>query len=73
MLRRRLSSLASPRTWVRPGSHDYLKDVLESRVYDVAVQTPLQYVPALSAMLPNGCSLLLKREVRLAIGDVRIG
>jgi threonine dehydratase len=61
MLRRRLSSLASPaQAWVRPNAHDYLRDVLESRVYEVAVQTPP--APALSAALPGGCRLLLKRE-----------
>jgi threonine dehydratase len=63
MLRRRLSSLASPaQAWVRPNAHDYLRDVLESRVYEVAVQTPLAPAPALSAALPGGCRLLLKRE-----------
>ncbi|TYZ59727.1 hypothetical protein PybrP1_006639 [[Pythium] brassicae (nom. inval.)] len=63
MLRRRFSALATvPTAWVRPGAHDYLKDVLESRVYDVAHQTPLQHAPALSSVLPGGCSLFLKRE-----------
>lgn len=62
MLRRRLSALASAPAWVRPGAHDYLKDVLESRVYDVAQQTPLQHAPALSSALPGCCNLFLKRE-----------
>lgn len=52
----------SSTTWVRPGVHDYLRDVLESRVYDVAVQTPLQYAPSLSKSLPENCRLYLKRE-----------
>ncbi|KAF4320142.1 hypothetical protein BBO99_00005258 [Phytophthora kernoviae] len=62
MLRRRLSSLASKPSWVRPGSYDYLREVLESRVYDVATQTPLQLAPALSNALPGNCRLFLKRE-----------
>ncbi|TMW62169.1 hypothetical protein Poli38472_009662 [Pythium oligandrum] len=52
------SSLA----WIRPGAHDYLRETLESRVYEVAVQTPLAYAPSLSKTLPNGSSLYLKRE-----------
>jgi threonine dehydratase len=48
--------------WVRPGAHDYVRDILESRVYDVAMQTPLAPAPALSKTLPRGCRLLLKRE-----------
>lgn len=63
MLRRRFSVLAKAPKWVRPGSHDYLKDIIESRVYDVAVQTPLQHAPSLSSALPGNCSLYLKREV----------
>lgn len=65
MFRRRLTTLASATpAWVRPGSHDYLKEVLESRVYDVAHQTPLMPAPSLSKTLPGNCSLYLKREVR---------
>lgn len=67
MLHRRLSVLAKAPSWVRPGSHDYLKDIIESRVYDVAVQTPLQHAPSLSSALPGNCSLYLKREVRIYI------
>lgn len=67
MLRRRLSVLAKAPSWVRPGSHDYLKDIIESRVYDIAVQTPLQHAPSLSSTLPGNCSLYLKREVRIYI------
>jgi threonine dehydratase len=39
---------------------DYLERVLNARVYDVAVETPLELAPALSARLHN--RLLLKRE-----------
>jgi threonine dehydratase len=38
----------------------YVKMILTSRVYDVAVETPLQIAPQLSARLGN--SILLKRE-----------
>ncbi|MDH3286921.1 MAG: threonine ammonia-lyase, biosynthetic [Betaproteobacteria bacterium] len=40
--------------------NDYLERVLNARVYDVAVETPLELAPALSARLHN--RLLLKRE-----------
>jgi threonine dehydratase len=40
--------------------NDYLERVLNARVYDVAVETPLELAPALSARLAN--RLLLKRE-----------
>ena len=39
---------------------DYLERILTARVYDVAVETPLELAPALSARLGN--TLLLKRE-----------
>ncbi len=39
---------------------DYLERILTSRVYDVAVETPLELAPRLSARLGN--HLLLKRE-----------
>src|SRR5689334_19239153 len=39
---------------------DYLERILKARVYDVAVETPLEVAPALSARLNN--TLLLKRE-----------
>jgi len=39
---------------------DYLRAILNSRVYDVAVETPLEVAPNLSARLGN--QLLLKRE-----------
>lgn len=40
--------------------HDYLKRILTAKVYDVAVETPLEFAPQLSARLDN--RLLLKRE-----------
>lgn len=40
--------------------NDYLARVLNARVYEVAVETPLELAPALSARLHN--RLLLKRE-----------
>jgi len=40
--------------------NDYLERVLNARVYDVAVETPLELAPALSTRLHN--RLLLKRE-----------
>jgi len=39
---------------------DYLERILKARVYDIAVETPLETAPALSARLNN--TLLLKRE-----------
>ncbi|MBP7141789.1 MAG: pyridoxal-phosphate dependent enzyme, partial [Opitutaceae bacterium] len=39
---------------------DYLSEILKARVYDVAIKTPLDKAPALSARLNN--TLLLKRE-----------
>lgn len=39
---------------------DYLKRILTARVYDVAIETPLELAPALSTRLNN--TLLLKRE-----------
>ena len=39
---------------------DYLERVLKARVYDVALQTPLELAPGLSRRLGN--RLLLKRE-----------
>src|SRR3989454_911166 len=40
--------------------NDYLERILRARVYDVAVETPLELAPALSARLRN--RVLLKRE-----------
>jgi threonine dehydratase len=42
------------------GKDDYLERVLKARVYDVALQTPLELAPGLSRRLGN--RLLLKRE-----------
>ena len=39
---------------------DYLEQILTARVYDVAQETPLEYVPRLSERLQN--QVLLKRE-----------
>src|SRR5438270_11579991 len=43
-----------------PRARDYLERILTARVYDVAVETPLDRAPALSARMNN--TLLLKRE-----------
>ena len=40
--------------------HDYLERILTSRVYDVAIETPLDPAPGLSRRLNN--TILLKRE-----------
>ncbi|MDP1952799.1 MAG: pyridoxal-phosphate dependent enzyme, partial [Betaproteobacteria bacterium] len=39
---------------------DYLEKILKARVYDVAIESPLEAAPILSARLHN--ALLLKRE-----------
>jgi threonine dehydratase len=39
---------------------DYLERILRARVYDVAIESPLELAPALSRRLKN--RLLLKRE-----------
>ena len=39
---------------------DYLERILKARVYDVAIESPLELAPALSRRL--GVRLLLKRE-----------
>src|SRR5512135_3094138 len=40
--------------------HNYLKRILTARVYDVAIETPLEHAPSLSARTGN--SILFKRE-----------
>src|SRR5262245_17726765 len=40
--------------------NDYVERILSARVYDVAVETPLELAPALSARI--GSRVLLKRE-----------
>src|SRR3989475_9404119 len=44
----------------RPMPVDYLKKILTARVYDVAIESPLELAPTLSARLGN--RVLLKRE-----------
>ena len=39
---------------------DYLERILNAQVYDVAIETPLDFAPSLSARLGN--RILLKRE-----------
>ncbi|MFO7303972.1 MAG: threonine ammonia-lyase, biosynthetic [Gammaproteobacteria bacterium] len=41
-------------------SHDYLERILKARVYDVAIETPLELAPRLSRRLGN--QVLFKRE-----------
>ena len=40
--------------------HDYIKKILTARVYDVAIESPLEAMPRLSRRLSN--RVLLKRE-----------
>ena len=40
--------------------HDTVRSILTARVYDVAIETPLERMPRMSARL--GCPVLLKRE-----------
>ena len=40
--------------------NDYLESILNARVYDVAIESPLETAPGLSARLRN--NLMLKRE-----------
>ena len=44
----------------QPGAQEYLRRILLSPVYDVAVVTPVSAMPRLSVRL--GCEVLLKRE-----------
>jgi len=41
-------------------SNDYLKRILNSKVYDVAVESPLEFAPLISSRIQN--KVLLKRE-----------
>src|SRR5450830_1421307 len=43
-----------------PMHNDYLEKILKARVYDVAIETPLDIAPNLSARLAN--RIMLKRE-----------
>src|SRR3990172_7651748 len=49
---------------------DYLERILTARVYDVAVETPLERAPSLSARLNN--TLLLKREDMQSVFSVKL-
>jgi threonine dehydratase len=49
---------------------DYLRRILNARVYDVAVESPLEPAPALSARLGN--RLLLKREDMQAVFSFKL-
>jgi threonine dehydratase len=51
---------ARPATLFRPMAVDYLQKILTAKVYDVAIETPLELAPQLSARLHN--RVLLKRE-----------
>ncbi len=57
LLRSEIPCLAIPAPLMKT---DYLERILSARVYDVAVESPLEPAPALSARLGN--NLLLKRE-----------
>ena len=49
---------------------DYLQKILTAKVYDVAVETPLELAPALSARLRN--RVLLKREDEQAVFSFKL-
>ena len=49
---------------------DYLKKILTARVYDVAIETPLEIAPRLSARLGN--TVLLKREDQQAVFSFKL-
>ncbi len=51
-------------------STDYLKRILTSKVYDVAVETPLEVAPQLSARTGN--TILLKREDTQAVFSFKL-
>ncbi|WP_407943538.1 threonine ammonia-lyase, biosynthetic [Methylobacterium sp. EM32] len=54
------SPLASRPRSKTPAVHDYIKKILGARVYDVAVESPLDPMPRLSQRI--GATVLLKRE-----------
>lgn len=54
----------------RPMSTDYLKRILTSKVYDVAVESPLEVAPQLSARMSN--TVLLKREDTQAVFSFKL-
>jgi hypothetical protein len=49
---------------------DYLKKILTARVYDVAMESPLELAPALSRRLSN--SVLLKREDQQSVFSFKL-
>ncbi|MBA3508269.1 MAG: threonine ammonia-lyase, biosynthetic [Betaproteobacteria bacterium] len=49
---------------------DYLQKILTAKVYDVAIESPLDFAPALSARLGN--RLLLKREDQQAVFSFKL-
>ena len=49
---------------------DYLKKILTARVYDVAIESPLELAPTLSARLGN--RVLLKREDQQAVFSFKL-
>src|SRR5882757_4878371 len=50
--------------------NDYLERILKARVYDVAIESPLELAPALSKRLKN--RLLLKREDLQAVFSFKL-
>ena len=60
-----LDGLLAPRRSRMPV--DYLQKILTAKVYDVAVETPLELAATLSARLHN--RVLLKREDQQAAGE----
>jgi threonine dehydratase len=50
--------------------HDYLERILKSRVYDVAIESPLEHAPGLSKRLGN--RLLIKREDLQAVFSFKL-
>lgn len=55
-----MSPCGQPRLPIEPMTTDYLKKILTARVYDVAVETPLEPAPALSERMDN--RIYYKRE-----------
>src|SRR5690606_10233189 len=53
-------SVCSPLHCLSFMSTDYLKRILTSKVYDVAIESPLDFAPLVSARIHN--KVLLKRE-----------
>src|SRR5690606_39396416 len=51
-------------------STDYLKRILTSKVYDVAVETPLEFAPQVSARIHN--KVYLKREDTQAVFSFKL-